>query len=79
MKLTQNGSYHYRTDSGVQGMLFLQDLRRDQGSCSPDPPVFESKQSFLERDQDIVTHCFDGSVSRGRQTLVKVRDTFGFD
>lgn len=58
-KLAPNGLGRCSTSLGVQGEFFLQDLRWDQGTCSPDPPIFEPKQSFLEGNQDIVTHYFD--------------------
>ena len=55
------------TFSGVQGELFLQDLRWDQGTGGSDPSVLETKQRLFERDQSIVAHYSDG-VS-GRRTV----------
>lgn len=55
----------------------MQDLRWDQGACSSDPSVFESKQGFFERDQSIVTHCNNqGQRTVGDQTPMNAGYTF---
>jgi len=77
MKSGPNGPNRWGSGPGVQGKFLLQDLRWDQGPRGPDPPVFESKQSLFERNQDtVVTHYFGGLADCGRQAFVKSEKYF---